>query len=238
MTAPITSFQDVIDDGFLASLDAQRRLADAVGPGTPCDGRYDVDLRAGILTFTGTQQLDVRAHFLGSAAPGPGSWAWGWDNRNGFPDAVVAYVRHVHDFGTQVGVHELVVAEHPLRGTPREEAVRYATAASIICGGLPHYTLEAGGGTVAALLVDSSAFAPGPPSAVRAATLLPDAAARGVIADWRRAVVSYAQVRGFGIQEADRTLTLSAPDGTVGITLDAHGRLAHVDGSLHGAGSV
>lgn len=235
MNAPIASFQDVLDDGYLACVEAQRRVVDAVGAGTPYDGRFDVDLQAGILTFTGTQALAVRAHFLGSAAPGPRSWLWGWQNLNGFPDPVVAYVRHVCDFGAQAGLAELTVAEQPLQGSPREDAVRYATAASVICGGLPHYTFEVGGGSIGALLIDSPAFAAGPASALRASTVLPEAAAAGVIVDWRRALTSYAGLRGFAFHQGPTALTLTAPDGSLDVTLDDLGRLARVEAQLQAA---
>lgn len=235
MEARVKSVQDVVDDGYLLNLDAQRRLSALVSDGGPYEGRFDVDLAGGVLTFTGAQVLRVRAHFIGAAAPGPGSWLWGWHNVNGFPERTVEYAEHVRRFGELAGLTELTVAEHPLVRSPRDEAVTYATVASVVCGGLPHYTFDAGGGTVVALLLDGPELAPGPPSAVRAATLVPEALAAGVVVDWRRALASYAQMRGFGHATTASGVELSAPDGRVALTVDDLGRIVSVDAQL-GAG--
>ena len=155
--------QGVIDDGYLVSVEHQRKLASLVGEGTPYDpahgGRYDVDLAEGTIVFSTPGEpvapLTMRAHLLGSAAPGPGTWLWAWEDLIGLPDDGLAYVRHVRDFGERMGLSELTVAHQPLTGTPRMEAVTYATIAATICGGMAHYTLDAGRGTIAALLLDA-----------------------------------------------------------------------------------
>ena len=235
-----STVQGVIDDGYLLSLEYQRRLAELVGEGTAYDaargGRYDVDLAAGTITFSNpgspTAPLTMRAHFLGAAAPGPGTWLWGWENVNGLPDDVIAYARHVRDFGTRAGLAELMTAQLPLADSPRMEAVTYATIAGTICGGMTHYSLDAGRGTVVALLLDSPALALGVPSAARAAALLPDAASAEVIEDWRRAVRCYGQMRNFAVAEDATTTTLTAPDGTAVATFDPQARITRVEATL------
>lgn len=239
-----SSVQGVIDDGFLLSLDHQRHLAGIVGEGTAYDvargGRFDVDLAAGQIVFSNPEAppLAMRAHYLGSAAPGPGTWLWGWENINGLPDDVIAYARHVRAFGEQAGLTELTVAEQPLTDSPRMEAVTYATIAATVCGGMAHYTFAADRGTVVALLLDAPVLALAEPSAARAATLLPEAASAAVISDWRRAVRSYGQMRGFAVTEDPASTTLTAPDGVVVASFDALGRLANVKGTLGPARSV
>ena len=235
-----SSLQGVIDDGYLLSLDHQRHLATLVGEGTAYDaargGRFDVNLADGTIVFSNagsqTEPLTMRAHFLGAAAPGPGTWLWGWENVNGLPDDVIAYARHVRDFGAQAGLAELTTAQWPLTDSPRMEAVTYATIAGTICGGMAHYSLDAGRGTVVALLLDSPVLALGEPSAARAAALLPSAASAEVIVDWRRAVRSYGQMRSFAVTEDATTTTLTAPDGAAVATFDAHSRLTRVEATL------
>lgn len=240
MTAQITSTQDVLDDGFVLVSDYQRTLEAFVGEGTPYEaargGRYDVDLSAGTLTFSGPGAAPVvlRAHLLGSAAPGPGTWLWAWENLNGFPDEVVAYARHVRDFGERFGLGGLTGAQQPLRSSPREDARHYAALAATVCGGMTTYTCEVGGGTVAALLLDGPEVTFPAPSVARATTLLPEVAAAGVIVDWRRAVASYGRMRGFGVEEEAGETTLRAADGAAVVAFDELGRLSGVSGRLGG----
>jgi hypothetical protein len=240
MTTQITSAQDVLDDGFVLVCDYQRTLEGVVGEGTPYEaaagGRYDVDLAAGTLTFSGAgvPPVVLRAHLLGSAAPGPGTWLWAWGNDAGFPDEVLAYARHVSDFGTRYGLTELSQAQQELRSSPREDARHYAALAATVCGGMTTYTCVVGAGTVVALLLDGPEVTLPAPSAVRAATLLPEVAAAGVVVDWRRAVESYGRMRGFGVEEGAGETTLRAADGAVVVAFDDLGRLSKVSGRLGG----
>lgn len=236
MDAAITSLQDVVDDALLLGLDRRRDILDATGDGTPYAGSLDVDLGSGRYVFTGREQLVAGLHFIGSAAPGPGSWMWGWHNVNGFADGVVARAGQVRDLGHRFGIPELTSAELPLPAEPMTVATVLGSVAGLVCG-LPLWLLDAGHGTVGALLLESPAFAAGPPSAVRASTVLPEAAELGQIRDWSRALRSYATYRGFTADAAGPgAITLTAADGVLTCALDEHGRLRDVNAQLHRRG--
>ncbi|WP_043346767.1 DUF6882 domain-containing protein [Beutenbergia cavernae] len=228
MNAQIGSLQDVLDDAVLTALDRRRDVMDATDEDTPYGGSLGADLGSGTYSFIGRERLDARLHFVGSAAPGPNSWLWGWNNVNGFPDAVVARAGQLRDFGQRFGIRELSDGETPLTADPKTSATAFGAVASLICG-LPFWLLDAGQGTVGALLLESPAFAGGPSSIVRASTVLPEAAELGLISDWSRALRSYATYRGFGIEEAPASITLRAGDGHLVGTLDDQGRLRSLD---------
>ncbi|RYZ26734.1 MAG: hypothetical protein EOP01_08625, partial [Propionibacteriaceae bacterium] len=152
---PIRTLADVLDDGAFVSVERQRRLAELVGGDGPYGERWNVDLTAGVLTFTGRDGvLETPANLVGSAAPGPGTWMWAWSNVNGLPAPVVARAAAVRDFGSRYGLRELTEPEIPLRAEPRRDAVEYAVVAGLVNGGFPHYTADAGNGTVVAFLVE------------------------------------------------------------------------------------
>ncbi|WP_159620969.1 DUF6882 domain-containing protein [Ruania rhizosphaerae] len=234
--ARISSFQDVLDDSLLTAHDRQSDLQgrlEACGP--EADRTWDVDLNARMATFTGPAgTFTATAHLLGSAAPGPGSWLWSWANPQ-YAGPLVARAEQVRRFGEQYAIPPLRDAEVPLDGEPRQVARHFCAAAGLICGGLTHYTLDAGSGTVAALLLESPELAPTPPSAIRAARVLAEVAQAGQVRNWDRAIRSYAQWRGFTLSEAPEGLTLAAPDGTATCTLDELGRLGQVKGNFHQA---
>ncbi len=102
-------------------------------------------------------------------------------------------------------------------------AGRFCAAAGLICGGLTQYTLDAGGGTVAALLLEAPELAPTPPSAIRALRVIPEMAQTEDIRNWDRAIRGYAQWRGFTLGTAPEGLTLTVPDETVSCALDEQG---------------
>lgn len=231
---PIRTLTDVLDDGAFVSVERQRRLADLLGEGGEYADRWDVDLDAGTLTFTGRGgTLVTPAHLVGTAAPGPGSWMWAWNNVNGFSDAVVARAGAVRDFGARFGIKELASAEVPLRGEPRQDAVEYAVAAGLVNGGLPHYTAEVGGGTVVAFVVDEPRAALGAPSVATAASVVAEALANGAALDHRRALEAYGELRGFGVPEqTDDLVVLEAADGRLTARFDAEGRITGLDGTI------
>ena len=231
---PIRTLTDVLDDGAFASVERQRRLAELVGEGGAYADRWDVDLDAGTLTFTGRAgTLQTPAHLVGTAAPGPGSWMWAWNNLNGFPEAVVARAGVVREFGGRFGIEELTTAEVPLRGEPRQDAVEYAVAAGLVNGGLPHYTAEVGGGTVVAFVVDEPRAALGAPSTATAASVLAEGLANGAALDHRRAVEAYGELRGFGLQaQGDDVLVLEAADGRLTVRFDEEGRISGLSGTF------
>jgi len=233
----IDTFTDVVDDCSLSALEGQLRLVDLteaerVGAG------FQLDLAAGEFEFRGEsgERLTARGHLIGTASPGDGTWLWAWHNLNDLPESAVRLAGRVRDFGRQYRVPELTEAFQPLREGPREDAARYASVATVICGGLPHYVFDAGNGTVVAVLLESERFRPGPPSVVRAATVIQQLLQQGAIRDWPRALASYAELRGFGHRpEADGAATLSAPDGHLTVSFDQLRRIASIKGQFKAA---
>lgn len=231
----ITGLQDLLDDGCLISNDAQFRLQDVIGEDTPYSDRFDVDLSAQLISFSGAGRLDARAHFIGSAAPTPGTWMWGWSNVNGFPDAVLQRVAAVHSFGRQYGVKELTTAELPLADSPRHAAGVYSVVASLINGQLPYYTAEIDQGRVVAFLVEHPDFALRPLDTPRLLTVLQSTAAEGLVRDWRRALHQYADFRGLICSERPGGLALTGPTiDEVRIDLDQQGRVSGLSGTVTG----
>ncbi|GAA3565390.1 hypothetical protein GCM10022197_21490 [Microlunatus spumicola] len=229
---PITSLTDVLDDGAVVSVERQRRLAELLGEGGPYADRWDVDLATGVLRFGGRAgTLETPAHLVGSAAPGPGTWMWGWSNVNGFPPPVVARAAAVRDFGARFGLAELTAPETPLRGEPRQDAVEYAMVAGLVNGGLPHYTADAGNGTVVAFVLDEPQASLPAPSCATAATVIGEALMGGVV-NHRRAVTAYAELRGFGLEQAGDEVVLQAGDGRLVVRFDGLGRVASMDARL------
>lgn len=227
----IETFQDLLDDAYLITLEHNMRMDDFLDEAPGLDGGVLViDMDLGLLTFSGSPSLDVTAHFIGSAAPGPWSWLWGWTNMNGYPDAAVALAHQIREFGECSGIDELATAELPLVEDPLSDAGLSATAACLISGGMPCFVFESDGGTMIALLLESEHFALKPPSALRALTTLQTALMGGVVNDWQRAIESYAAQRGLGFTRSSPTkLSLSAPGGMVELTLDERGNLARIE---------
>lgn len=232
---PIRSLNDVLDDAAFLSTERQRRLGDLLGEGGGYAERWDVDLEAGRLTFTGRAgTLVTPAHLVGTAAPGPGSWMWAWNNVNALADAVVARAATVRDFGTRFGIPELTSAEVPLRGSARADAVEYAVVAGLVNGGLPHYTAEVGGGTVVAFVLDEPRAALPAPSLVTAVSVIGETLMGGAVLDHRRALEAYAELRGLGLEPAGRDAVLLGPDGRVEVRFDEEDRIVGLEGSLGG----
>lgn len=230
---PITSLTDVLDDGAVASVERQRRLADLLGEGGPYADRWDVDLTAGVLRFGGRAgTLETPAHLVGTAAPGPGTWMWGWSDVNGFPAPVVARATLVRELGTRYGLAELAAPESPLRGDPRQDAVEYAVVAGLVNGGLPHYTADAGNGTIVAFVLDEPRAALPAPSCATATTVIGEALMGGAVVDHHRAVTAYAELRGFGLEREGDDVVLVAGDGRLVVRFDGQGRVASLDGRL------
>lgn len=230
MNAPISRLADVVDDAYLLSIDRVRDVVDLVEEeGSPYAGNFQVDMTTQTYTFVGRETLEAKLHFIGSAAPGPKSWLWGWNNINGFPDAAVASAGRVKEFGERFGLSELTSEEVPLLSDPRVDARVYGAVAGLICGGLPNYLVPIGGGSVAAMLLEAPQFAPGPASIIRAATVIGEVAEDGVVSDWRRALASYAQRRGFQHEaQADGSVTLGAQDRQLTCTFDDQNRLTNI----------
>lgn len=220
----------IADAAFLAH-EAQTHLLETYGE----HEGWNVDLVAGTFTFAGEQPATFGVQLLGSAAPGPQSWLWGWANPTGFSDAVLDSANRTRALGEQYRIPELTSAELPFgdedygQGPGMALAYDLSLAARVASGRWFAYSGEVGGGTRVWMLLDGLRLPA--PSALRTVRVLSEALTTTSIADQRRAVASYATLRGVAW---DGT-TLRMPDGDIAVTFDDSGRISGLDGGLRPA---
>ena len=225
----IPTLNDLTDDAGLLSHEHQLHLidvAEALG-----EHNWQADLAAGTLDLVGASAaLRTRVHLLGTTSESAGSWLWGWANESGFPPAVTELAARVAAYGRQHGVPELAQAELPLHP---DLAPRLIDAAKLVSGHWTSYSGQAGPGTRAWFLVDAPELALPAPNVHRCVRLFGEVLSGGLLRGHRRAVVSYARLRGLAGPEgpavaADGSLALRLPDGELAVSFDAHGRIANI----------
>ena len=232
----VITLANVLDDAAILSLEHQVRLEEVVG-----EHDWYVNLQDGRFEFTGTRDLTCsRVHLLGSAAPGPGSWLWAWANPSGYPEPLTAHSARVRDFGQQHGIDHLAAAEVPfdaLPGGPAEprlEPARVAgallDAAKVVSGCWTSYHAEVGQGTRAAFLLEHPEFELPAPTFPRVMRVLQQSIAEVPLRDHRRAVHSYARLRGLGaaFTPDHAKLTITGPDFTIGVAFDEYNRVGEI----------
>lgn len=223
--------RELYDDAVLWTWEQQLRLADVLGGNSPYgQGPWWADPQAGTITFNHGRQpsLTAQAHFLGSASPASGVWLWAWADPGGFPEAAVdssARLRvHAQSYEYQ-GLHTPTL---PLAGRIGELVWRIGAYASLALD-LPCYLFD-GGGSVGALLVEHPMFALREPTSFRMAQTVNRALDAGLVSDWRRALASYAEKRGVGLEQTESGYALLAPNGAAAtVELDDQGRVGLVD---------
>lgn len=216
------TLQDLVDEAAFVSHEHQLHLADLHG-----DDAWNADLVAGTLTFTAPDggTTTCRVQFLGTAAPGPGTWMWAWNNVNGFPDAVLDAAERTR----ATGLREAEEPEHPLTD---DLPYRYTLAAKAVTRSWTHYSAPVGGGTRAWLLVEHDDLVLPAPTVPRVVRTLSEGLLSTTVVDHRRALASYASVRGLETsQDVAGSVTLVVPDGTVTVSFDDAGRLAGIAAS-------
>lgn len=229
---------DLIDDSALFSLEHQLHLSEVVG-----DHSWNVTLSELKFTFTGaTPRTCTAMHLLGSAAPGPQTWLWAWANPSGFRPEAVALAASVRDWGRQHGEALLTEPEIPfdaLPGGPTDPnlaAGMLIEASKRLTGRWTSYTGDAGGGTRAAFLIEHPDFVLPPPEGPRLMRILSQGTAEIPLHDHRRALLSYASLRGLATSEADGKLSLRGNGFTAEIEFDRpHGRVSSISGSISGS---
>jgi hypothetical protein len=229
MTDDAPTLDGLADDAALLSHEHQLHLidqAERLGEHT-----WQADLQAGTLDLVGPGgALRTRAHLIGSTSESAGSWLWGWANESGFPPAVTEVAGLAADHGRRHGVAELARPELPLHP---ELAPRLIDAAKLVTGHWVSYSGQAGPGTRAWFLIDAPELALPAPNVHRCVRLLGEVLSGGLLRDHRRAVFSYARLRGLAGPEGpaagpDGSLTLRLPDGGLAVSFDEHGRIANI----------
>ena len=222
----------LIADAAFISFEAQLQLAEQAG-----EHNWGVDLQEGIFRFEGERPSQHPVQLLGSAAPGPRSWLWSWGNPGGYPDGVLRAAHSAQTLGEQYAIGELTSAEVPFDAPdddPGEEpgyALGYdlSLAARLASRTWFGYSGRVQGGTRVWMLLEGIELAA--PSAVRASRVLAEGLMSTRIDDHRRAVGSYAALRGLPWDGA----TLSFPDGDLSVSFDELGRISGISGTARPA---
>jgi hypothetical protein len=220
----------LVDDGAFLAHESQLHLVDVHGLES-----WTFDLEIDSFTFgaRGTPAATTYGvELLGSAAPGPRSWLWGWANPAGFRSEVLRAATAARTLGEQRGVPELAAPEVPFREDGQDEdppgmrlAYELSVAARVAAGRWFAYSGDVGGGTRAWLLLEGPRLPE--PDLVRTVRVIGETVQAGVLDDHRRALASYAALRGL---EWDGT-ALHLPQGRLAVELDAHGRISALSGT-------
>ncbi len=225
--APVT-LQNLVDDVAIISAEAQARMADL-----HADDAWEIDLGAGMLTFTAPSgvTVDCEVQFIGSASRRNGTWLWAWENVNGFPGSVLVAARHVHAIGS--AIPELREARLALTdGLP----FRLVLAAKALTHTFTHYRAPVRGGTTAWFLLDHPSFAFDAPTLESVTRSIAEGVATTSVVDHWRAVASYASRRGLTLSAgSDGTLSIHIETGTVMVRFDEDGHVDQVVASARAA---
>ncbi|WP_087095769.1 DUF6882 domain-containing protein [Nocardiopsis sp. JB363] len=232
---------DILDDAALLSLEHQLHLEEFLG-----EHHWNVDLQEPRFEFTGERPLVCeRFHLLGSAAPGPQSWMWGWANPSGFPAELTGLGAAVRDFGRDNDIPALAEAEVPfgtLPGSPEEAHLALyplTEAAKLLTGRWFAYNGEAGGGTRVSFIIEHPDLRLPRATPMRVMRILQEGVAGLRLSDHKRAVYTYARLRGLSPRFTDadrRTLSLTAPDLGVEVGFDDLNRVVKIGGTVTKAG--
>lgn len=228
MTSPLT-LDAVVDDAAFLSYEYQLHLAD-VGERLG-DHKWHVDLTTRTFELVGERgTLRTTVHLLGSTAENPGSWLWGWANPSGFSAEVTALGKQTADFGRQHDLPELAGAEHPL--TP-DIAARLVDAVKVVTGHWTAYSGPIGPGSRAYFLIDAPELALPAATLPRCLRTFGESMGTGMVHDHRRAVASYARLRGLPVAtQPDGSQTrLQLSDGDLAIEFDDQGRISTMSGT-------
>lgn len=223
---------------FFAALrqDALTNAVEALG-----EHRWDADMAAGTLTFSGTSdpsnQLVTRPHLIATIAPGPRSLLWAWAHPQGDPQGIAAQLR---EYGAQYELTELTQSELPfpedagddLESWISDTAHQIGTIAVEITGRSPYYSAPIGGGTRAVFLLD----APIPATTVATAVASAPRILSGLnLSDARSSVWDAARLAGWNLQWTDAEFTgatVTDSTGSATFRFDEQARITGIEGSL------
>lgn len=225
----------LVDRAAILSTEQQLHLS-----ALHADDSWSIDAATQVFTFTAADDsvLTVRAHLLGSAAPGPMSWLWAWVNSNGFPEAFFARSVDVRARGTADSVPELTTDELPLtEGLP----LRLTIAAKAITGLTAHYSPPVGGGTRIWLLLEDDRLALPAPTVLRTMEALRATLDTVLLTDPMAALEAYAEQRGIPLSAAKtenddpvdaQARRLELPDGHLVVVFDGQRRIVRLQAEV------
>lgn len=221
-----TTLADLVDDAIFLSTETQAFIDETWG-----GLGWNVDMSGPSFVFASAPPTVLRAHFVGSAAPGPNSWLWAWNNVNGFPEASVALAANIRDEWPDL--RETTTAELPLEHD--DLPLRLTLAAKTASGRFAHVDVDAGNGTRIWILLQGAEVEALPVLTVpRLLRVLSEGISTTAVADHRRALDSYARMRPLELAWTGDVATIALPDGAVAVTLDAEGRI----GSMSAGGQA
>ena len=201
----MATFDDLVDDAIFVSIESQQRSQQLWGA-------YDwnVDLPTQLFSFQSSPPTSLRAHLLGSSAPGPNSWLWGWANTSVAAECI-ALVSRVRDHAATLAITELTTPELALTD---DLPLRLALATESLTGLRTYFTGDSGSGSRMWLLLEGDALALPAPDVISAAGAITRGITTTTVTDHRRAVRSYAGHRGILLGD-EEAMSLILPDGTV-----------------------
>lgn len=221
----MTALDDAVADAVFLAFEMEAKFAELFG-----GFAWDVDFVAGTFTFHTEPDTVLRSHFLGSAAPGPGTWMWGWHNVNGFPESSVAAAERVRAAFAGSGAAALEQATVPL--SPQLPLL-LTLASKAATGIFASVDVPSNGGTRVYLLLEHESLRLDPPTASRVVSVISDGIRVTDIASHRRAVESYARLRGIDLAATGSDgVELRLADGVISISFDALGRISSIRGQI------
>lgn len=218
--------------------DALSAAADALG-----EHRWDADMAAGTLTFTGnadpSRQLVTRAHLVATIAPGPRSLLWAWAHPQGDPQGIAAQLQA---YGAEHGIVELTSPEVPFPADAAADEEWISQAAHVVggvavelTGRAPYYSAPVGGGTRAVFLLD----APIAPLTVADAVIaLPRILSATALTDARTAVWDLARLANWTLTWTDESFggaTVVDGSGSATFRFDEQARITGIESTLAGS---
>lgn len=220
------SLAALVDDGAIFTFEAQGHLLDLVGEYES----WDVDLQTGVFEFTTPGRLAFGVQLLGSAAEGPRSWLWGWANPSQFPAAVLESANAARELGERYAIPELTSGEIPFSEDDADGddlSLRVTIAARVASGNWFVYKAAPNPGQRIYMLLTGPMLTLPAPAFPRTLASITEVLSAGLIADARRALASYATLRGLG-WDGQR---LQLPDGFIDVTVDEAGRITGLSGT-------
>ena len=219
----MTDLTQLLTEHGAASWDKQMCLADLIG-----DGRWQLNIPAGQITFGGKQTFPVQ--ILGSEADAAGTWLWSWAN-NGIspPEAALQAVSQLQAFGNQNNIREFVEPELNLNAA---NGHLLSMIASGLCQADAYYRGPYNGGAVFLLLNAPEVRRQGDDTPLRFIRIFNEFIT-AFSCNHREALAAYVRYKGYPIEEQESGFFTRFPAGAqVRATFDSLGRMTEMASTL------